>query len=60
MIFKAILWYALLKGGWKGLKKAPPMTLNDFDRILMKYYVNPIRERLNDQAALTRLWAEFP
>lgn len=49
MIFKTILWYALLKGVWKGLHKRPPMTVRDFDLILQQYqyYVTPIREQLN-------------
>lgn len=48
MIYKALLWYALLQGVKKWLKgELPKKDLKWIDRILMEYYVKPIREQLN-------------
>lgn len=47
MIFKAILYYALAKGAWKGLKKRPRMTLEDFDRMLEEQYIRPLTTMLH-------------
>jgi hypothetical protein len=46
LIFRVVLWYALLKGARAGLKPAPPMTLAGFDRLLKRLYITPIREQL--------------
>jgi hypothetical protein len=47
MIFKVLLWYALIKGGIKGLKPGLPMTVSEFDRILKQFYIEPIMQQLN-------------
>lgn len=48
MIFKALLWYALWQGAKKGLKgELPKRDLKWIDRIIMEYYVKPIREQLS-------------
>jgi hypothetical protein len=51
MIFKLILWYALLKGAKDGLKPAPPMTLARFELdFLWRCYVMPLKFELERPA----------
>lgn len=47
MLFKVIMYYALAKGARKGLKGPLPLRLQDIDKLLKQYYLDPIREQLN-------------
>lgn len=49
MLFKVIMYYALAKGAWNGLRgRMPPnWRMREMDRILKAFYIEPIREQLN-------------
>lgn len=47
MLFKVIMYYALVKGAWKGLKGPLPMTVQDIDKLIKQYYLEPMREQFN-------------
>jgi hypothetical protein len=52
VIFKIVLWYALLKGAKAGLKPAPPMTLSRFDDLLWRHYIVPLKLQLEQPPAV--------
>lgn len=52
MIFRLVKWYALLRGAQKALKKRRPMAIADLDRLLMRFYIEPIQEQLNAPSLL--------